>query len=70
MNGKGPGNVLGQDGQQVLIKHGSYYVRVHPCRIKLVQPELEPSTRSNHSKTNIIEKETEKESLLLSTDEF
>ena len=33
---KGPGNVLGQDGQQILIKHGSYYVRVHPCRVKLV----------------------------------
>jgi len=32
----GPGTVLGQDGQQVLIKHGSYYVRVHPCRVKLV----------------------------------
>ena len=34
----GPGSVLGQDGQQILIKHGSYYVRVHPCRVKLVHP--------------------------------
>ena len=39
---KGPGSVLGQDGQQILIKHGSYYVRVHPCRVKLVQSENQP----------------------------
>ena len=39
----GPGKVLGQDGQQVLIKHGSYYIRVHPCRIRLQhQPLLTP----------------------------
>ena len=29
---KGPGKVIGQDSQQVLIKHGGVYVRVHPCR--------------------------------------
>ena len=34
----GPANVLGQDGQQVLLKHGSYYVRVHPCRLQLCKP--------------------------------
>ena len=32
---RGPGKVLDQDGQQVLAKHGSRYVRVHPCRITL-----------------------------------
>ena len=30
---KGPGTVIGQDGQQV--EHGSTYVRVHPCNIQL-----------------------------------
>ena len=35
----GPGKVLGQDGQQVLVKHGSYYVRVHPCRLRLIHQE-------------------------------
>ena len=30
-----PGKVLGQDGQQVLVKCGSNYVRVHPCRLAL-----------------------------------
>ena len=32
---KGPAVVLGQDGQQILVKHGSTYVRVHPCRLCL-----------------------------------
>ena len=27
--------MLGQDGQQVLVKHGGVYVRVHPCRLSL-----------------------------------
>ena len=39
----GPGKVLGQDGQQILVKHGSFYVRVHPCRIKLV-PNVTPTS--------------------------
>ena len=31
---RGPGKVLGQDGQ-VLIKYGANYVRIHPCHITL-----------------------------------
>ena len=34
---KGPGIVLGQDGQQILIKHGSNYVRCHPCHVTLTR---------------------------------
>ena len=34
---RGPAVVLGQDGQQVLVKHGGIYVRVHPCRLSLVK---------------------------------
>ena len=34
---KGPAVVLGQDGQQVLVKHGGIYVRVHPCRLRLAR---------------------------------
>ena len=30
---KGPGTVIGRDGKQVLVKHGSNYVRVHVCRL-------------------------------------
>ena len=33
----GPGRVLGQDGQQILIKNGSYCVRVHKCNVRLVR---------------------------------
>ena len=29
--------MLGQDGQQVLVKYGSNCVRIHPCRLALEQ---------------------------------
>ena len=32
----GPATLLGQDGQQVLVKSGSIYIRVHPCRLQLI----------------------------------
>ena len=44
---KGPGKVLGQDQQQVLVKHGSYYVHVHPCRLSLTW-----STNIKNNNTN------------------
>ena len=47
---RGPAKVLGQDGQFVLLKHGGYYVRVHPCRMMHYNPLL---TTSN-SKTKIV----------------
>ena len=34
---RGPGKVLGQDGQQVLVKYGSNYIRVHPCQLPLAR---------------------------------
>ena len=37
---KGPGKVIGTDSQTVLIKHGSIYVKVHPCRIRHENCEL------------------------------
>ena len=33
---KGPGTVIGQDGQHVLVKHASTYIRVHPCKLQMV----------------------------------
>ena len=33
---KGPATVLGQDGQSVLLNHGGYLIRCHPCRLSLV----------------------------------
>ena len=37
----GPAKVLGQDDQQVLIKNGSTYIRVHPCRLQLINQNSE-----------------------------
>ena len=31
---QGPGVVIGQDGKQVLVRHGGIYVRVHTCRLQ------------------------------------
>ena len=35
---RGPGIVIGQVSQQVFIKHGSFHIRVHPCRLQLLKP--------------------------------
>ena len=35
LNRKAPASVIGRDGQQVLVKHGSRYIRVHPCNLLL-----------------------------------
>jgi transposase InsO family protein len=37
---KGPGKVIGQDGKVVFVRHGSVYVRVHPCRLVRVGEEF------------------------------
>lgn len=55
----GPGRVIGQDGQNVLVKHGSYYVRVHPCRVQLIDSNVEGTRRSpnqNFDKNCIFDK--------------
>ena len=38
---KGPAKVLGTDSQQVLLKHGGIYIRVHSCRVVLQRNEKE-----------------------------
>ena len=35
LNWKGPASVIGRDGQALLVKHGSIYIRVHPCNLQL-----------------------------------
>lgn len=39
----GPARVLGQDGPQFLLKHGSRYIRVHQCKMQPIQ-DLDVST--------------------------
>ena len=45
---KGPGKVIGKERKQILVKHGGYYARVHPCRLQLLNKEED---------TNLVEKE-------------
>ena len=51
---KAPAVVIGQESQQVLIKHGSTYQRIHPCRLKL---KYEPM---NYKETLEVENSTNK----------
>ena len=40
---RGPGVVIGQVNQQVSVKHGSFYIRAHPCRLQLVKSSFQSS---------------------------
>ena len=44
---KGPAKVLGTDSQQVLLKHGGIYVRVHSCRVVLQRGNNEEKCQEN-----------------------
>ena len=33
---KGSGKVIGKEDKEILVKHGGYYIRVHPCSLQLV----------------------------------
>ena len=49
-------------GQQVLLKHGGYYIRVHPCRLthvtpqrkKIESPAQEVAGNESHSKDDVV----------------
>ena len=64
---RGPGKVIGQDGQQVLVKHGSTYVRVHPCRLVLQHNDSRISSDSNENATSL-DKSTSSEKTSVSVD--
>ena len=50
---KGPGTVIGEDGQQILVKHGSFYVRYHPSHVILKDKDVRKRTlRSSHIAAN------------------
>ena len=60
---KGPAAVIGQESQRVLVKHGSTYVRMHPCILRLkkeadnfnidVQLNQEDQVEDNSNTTNL-----------------
>ena len=47
---KGPGVVLGQDGQFVLIRHGGAYYRVHPCQLMKEKVTSQTMHKQEHVK--------------------
>ena len=59
---QGPGTVIGQDSQQVLVKHGGVYIRVHPCRLMLDDPSHESRDEivsENEDRLNLIKDATQ-----------
>ena len=72
---KRPGTVIGQESQQVLVKHRSTYVRMHPCRLRLkteaidstvdvdiedVKDPIHPATNQNEDK-NLVDDDDDEE---------
>ena len=56
---RGPGKVIGQDSQQILIKHGGVYVRVHPCRVLHGQEHyLKPKKKQNELESGQADRDT------------
>ena len=56
----GPAIVVGKDHQQILIKHGGSYLRIHPCRLQHCQntPTISPvSSPLTNSNANVVENE-------------
>ena len=49
---RGPATILGKDGQQVLLKHGGYYIRVHPCRIQPCRQKQETTPQRTEGNAN------------------
>ena len=67
---KGPGVVIGQDGQTILVKHGSTYVRVHPSRItheyaevNSNQSEMDTSKEPQNSRGSSIRQSVDEEEI-------
>lgn len=44
---KGPGVVLGQEGQFVLIRHGGAFYRVHPCHLMKLKQDVSKATKTS-----------------------
>ena len=49
---RGPGNVIGRDGKQVLVRHGGIYVRVHACHLQ--NSHLKNSDRYKFQKITLL----------------
>ena len=45
--------VIGQDGNVLIVRHGSIYVRVHPCRLIRSEPEYIGGVKAEFKDGNI-----------------
>ena len=52
--------MLGQDCQQILVKHGSYYIRVHPCRAVFFSDENNHTFVNRKADTRVNDEEISK----------
>ena len=73
---KSPGTVIGKENKQILVKHGGYYIRIHPCSLQLISKNsvciLEPFEKNKNpddSNRNIDEQLIEKDCSITSDDE-
>ena len=60
----GPGVVIGQNSQCVLLKHQSTWVRVHPSRLQLIEVDTTESSESDH--TDEVNQTLREEKILIS----
>lgn len=68
---RGPGKVIGRDGQQIIIKHGGLFVRAHPTRLQVLRNTAQVSNGcENPENENLIQtNENESGCLDLGSDE-
>ena len=60
----GPGTVLGQDYQQILVRIGGLYYRVHPCRIMPIEEtDQTQQTNMNDSESVIYNEDKENQNI-------
>lgn len=60
---RGPGKVIGIDGQQILIKHGSFYVRRHPSHVMLKENrEQQQESTAETETTQVVNQSNEEKS--------
>ena len=49
---RGPAKILGCDKSQYLLKHGGNYVRVHPCKLQLIESNFQETCTPTNSTDN------------------
>ena len=72
---KGPGKIIGKENKQLLLKHGGYYICVHPCSLQLIHKGNsacegdDSSSSENYNDTTIEKKVSKNENIELKSDD-